>query len=183
MGSAGGGAGGGGGGGGGGSGGNAGTFANMPTTYMPTRPKMGGLLLAPSEGYCAWVGGKPNETWTALDASASAEPISSNQYRPFNGSKSQHYRRQPLGMKWKTGSDLVDFKTTTANKLTDWGMDTIAHIPDPITKKMMNVIDHHTRFTLEYTKEAHAIIHQQFDKYDLANDADATQMFLDSIPA
>jgi hypothetical protein len=66
----------------------------------------------------------------------------------------------------------------------DWGMDTIAHIPDPITKQMMSVIDHYTRFTLEYVKEAHAILRQQFDKYDMiATDADATFMFLDSSPA
>jgi hypothetical protein len=113
QGGAGGGSGGGGGssGGGGGGGGHQGTFAGMPTTYMPVQPKMGGLLLAPSsEGFCALVGGEPYQLWTGLDTSAPTEPISSNQLCPFNGSKSRH---QPLGLKWKTGSDLVDFKTCT----------------------------------------------------------------------
>ena len=47
---------------------------SAPSGYSLVAPIMGGLEYVSSTDQMAWTGGKPNITWTGLDASASSSP-------------------------------------------------------------------------------------------------------------
>jgi hypothetical protein len=148
---------------------------------MPPTPIMGGVIPAPREGNVAWTGGLPKPDWTGLvNPMANVSP---NQHRSFSGQKALAIRRTGLPNKWKTKGDLVDFCTSISKRLKDTGLDSIAHLPDPVDPtKMISVIDHYARFTTTYAREQHAILRSKFDMYDLQNDDTATDiMLLDSV--
>ena len=45
--------------------------------FMPTKPRMGGIIQAKSNEFVVWTGGKPKVEWTELDDSAPKEPLRS----------------------------------------------------------------------------------------------------------
>ena len=47
---------------------------SVPSGYSLVAPIMGGLEYVSTTDQMAWTGGKPNITWTGLDASASSSP-------------------------------------------------------------------------------------------------------------
>jgi GAG-pre-integrase domain/Zinc knuckle len=170
---------GGGGGGGGGGGAPALTQATVPV-YMPDKPIMGGIIPCPKEGYIAWTGGKPLFDWSGLE-NPNVKPTE-NQHRHFSNFKALNYRRSGRPEKWKPGHDLVSLKQYIWEQFVDRGLDSTAYLPDPREPtKMLDVINHHSRFTIEYAKDEHAKLLPKFDDYDLENDRNKIKMFLDCL--
>ena len=121
---------------------------SYPPVIPPDEPNMGGLTK--QAGYeVAWMGGKPNSTWTRLDSSASQFPLTPNQLRSeriSDSMKSYNYRKTGLVTLYDAKKDLMSFKSAVKKHLKDTGMDTIAYINDlQSPTKMYHVVDQHNR--------------------------------------
>ena len=62
------------------------------STYVLVAPIMGGLEYVSSTDQMAWTGGKPNITWTSLDASASSSPSTPSMYRAVGHKDNKAYQ-------------------------------------------------------------------------------------------
>ena len=125
-------------------------------------------------------GGKPNALWTALEVVGTR--ISVLQYRPVGSSSIKGYSARTKGLRTKFNKDgeLENFVTEVMEHMKLTGMDTISYLHDPADKdkpikkkEMTTVIEHHGRFTLDYTKVASKAVKDKWDGYDEQNDADA----------
>ena len=110
--------------------------------------------------------------------------ITALQYRPFGSSSVKGYTSRIRGLKAKFSKEgeLEVFVTEVFDHLKQTELDTITYLPDPANnKEMLSVVEHHGRFTLDYTKAQACIIINDWDKYDKENDAEATLFLLNSL--
>ena len=136
--------------------------------------------------WSAWTGGKPNSTWTGLDASvALLEHTSPNQLRPVYVSSAQkgyNFRRTGFKIPFKPADDLISFQNTVWEHLKDTGMDSIAYLKDPTdATKMTNVVKSHARFTVQSAKLLAEAQTPLYDRYDRTNDMAARTYLLASL--
>jgi hypothetical protein len=148
-------------------------------------PKMGDIVQTSKDEYSGWTGGKPKPDWSGLDATAPKMFKSPCQLRPMYA-KSQidafTLRRKGLEVKFAVTDDLSLFEDKVWKHLLDTGMDTISYLPDVEDSTVMTSVVHgHSRFTLEYTEKSSKELKKEFDLYDDANDAAATQFLLNSL--
>ena len=150
--------------------------------FMPTKPKMGGVIQSRSNKFVVWTGGKPKEDWSDLDNSAAKEPLRSLQLRTLTDKK---YSERISG-----SDDKFDKRTGDFSRLQDelvrhmekHGMDTIAYLQDPKDSKvMLDIVIDHPKFTHVKVKESMEEQVDKYDKYDRNNDASARDYLLDSL--
>ena len=162
--------------------------ATVANVWKPKSPIMGGIIQIGKDDYMPHTGGKPNAQWTGLEASGTR--ISVLQYRPIGSSSIKGYSARTKGLRTKFNKDgeLESFVTDVMEHMKQTGMDTISYLHDPADKdksidkkEMTTVIEHHGRFTLDYTKEASKVIKLKWDGYDEQNDADAVLFLLNSL--
>ena len=68
-------------------------------------------------------------------------------------------------------SSLVDFQNAVCDHFTDCGMDSIAFLPDPENHALMpNIVQSHSRYTIQTTKTLGEPQIAKYDKYDKNND-------------
>ena len=150
--------------------------------WRPDKPTMGDVLRIGKDDYMPLTGGKPNRDWTGLDVTKSR--ISALQYRPVGSSSIKGYTSRTRGLRTKFNKDgeLESFVTDVMDHMKQTGLDTITYLPDPEdNNNMTSVVEHHGRFTLEYTKSAAAKVITKWDNYDKENDADAVLFLLNSL--
>ena len=114
-----------------------------------------------------WTGGKPKKDWTGLEVTRSR--ISALQYRPVGSSSIKGYTSRTRGLRVKFNKDgeLECFVTDVMDHIKQTCLDTITYLPDPADQKIMTtVVEHHGRFTLEYTKTESTKIITKWDGYD-----------------
>ena len=132
--------------------------STVPTTtpWMPTKPIMGGTQQVGANEFSAWTGGKPMADWSGLDPSSKQVPVTPNQYRPVyiaTAQKGHIYRQKGPDAKFKRTGNLPTLEHTVWTHFVDTGMDTIAHVPDPVDNtKMVNVVKEHGRFSADSIK-------------------------------
>ena len=149
--------------------------APIPGAVNPVLPpRMGGLAQTSPTEQTAWTGGQPDYAWTSLAALQFAGPESPNQLRPTHvghAQKAYGLRKTGLTPKFAEKADFVRFIDRVWDHLQDTGMDTIAYLPDseaPTT--MASVVKSHSRFALDYVKNAARIQVAQYDHHDKLND-------------
>ena len=149
---------------------------------------MGGIIQIGKDDYMPHTGGKPNALWTGLEFVGAR--ISVLQYRPIGSLSIKGYSARTKGLRTKFNKDgeLESFVTDVMEHMKQTGMDTISYLHDPADKdkavdkkEMTTVIEHHGRFTLDYTKEASKVVKLKWDGYDEQNDADAVLFLLNSL--
>ncbi|CAJ1940542.1 unnamed protein product [Cylindrotheca closterium] len=150
-------------------------MSGTTSTFQLQPPIMGYTMEINSSGdKMAVVGtGKPLKDWSALDTSAPLA-FSPNQQRPIYGDgKYRHLRTQGLPVKFARKGNLKEFKCQIQEFIEANGFFAITHVPDPVSGKMLCIVNGHPRFTVQsVTKQ----VEQQvtcYDKYDKANDAEA----------
>ena len=124
------------------------------TIWAPPKPIMGGLLQLSEKEYMAWTGGKPKVDWSGLDDEKPSF-VTAPVYRPvgYKSVTSHNDRVTPLKHRFSRNSELEVFVTAVANHLKQNGLDTISYLPDPADEtEMKSVVEHHGRYTKEYTK-------------------------------
>ena len=157
-----------------------------PVPSKPLAPIIGGITLVTKDEWSAWTGGKPNSTWTGLDASvALLEHTSPNQLHPVYVSSAQkgyNFRRTGFKIPFKPADDLISFQNTVWEHLKDTGMDSIAYLKDPTdATKMTNVVKSHARFTVQSAKLLAEAQTPLYDRYDRTNDMAARTYLLASL--
>ena len=162
----------------------------VPTSKVvkPPKPTMGGVADLGDGTWSAWTGGKPKTDWSGLDPSAETENTSPHQLRPASASASQKgytyrcYGGKSNRQQFKPGSDLVAFQLSVWAHLKSTGMDSIAYLPDPEdNSKMSNVVQAHSRYTVQ---SAQLLVQDQlvkYDKNDKENNIAAKTYLLDSL--
>ena len=72
----------------------------------------------------------------------------------------------------------MTFQRMFEEKMIDYGLDTIAHLPNPADPtKMMSVITNHGWYNLkEGVQKANHVAQTYFDDYDESNQRDATKL-------
>ena len=87
------------------------------------------------------------------------------------------------------GGNLLDFQMLIWKKMEEYGLDTIAYLPDPsvdasavtYTTKVHSVITHHSHFTMDKASEAAKAQSAKYNKYDQANNMDTKDLKYKSI--
>ena len=134
--------------------------------------------------FAAWTGGKPNNDWTGLDASAPKSHTNPNQLRPAGVSsqqKSYSARVAPLEQKFKKGDSVKTLETKIWDKLVDFGLDTVTYVHDPKDPtQMISVVKEHPRIMLKHAHESLKQLVPKWDPYDRQNDQAALKLFKDT---
>jgi hypothetical protein len=163
-----------------------GTPASTPRN-PPTAPTVGGLVTSSSGDPVAWTGGKPLANWSGQDPSASHHPLFPGQYRQTSVSdslKSYALRTKGLSPVFNKGDDLTTFEHLLWSHLTEFGMDSIAYISDPLhPARMVSCVKDHARLSVETVSQSISFQKSKYDAYDLANDLAATKFLLRSVHA
>ena len=155
-----------------------------PGPYRPIKPKMGGLKKISDSDWIAWVGGKPNQLFTAL-SKIKPESIEATQYRPqgvSSAAKAAHYRTMGLKDKFKRDNNILLFQKEIMDHLKSHGLDTVTYIKDPTDgAQVVSIVTDHDRFTI---KSADAVEKSQikaYDEYDKGNTRDAVKFLYASL--
>lgn len=152
---------------------------------MPTAPTHGGIVQIDATTHALWVGGKPKADWSGLDPSALTEPVAPTQFRPqgiSSAAKGHSLRERGLDIKFSRASDLENLEHQVWRHLVNHGLDTITYVPDPVDNNIMvNCVKEHGRFSVDSIKRLVKGQLTMYDKYDRANDREATQFLLDSL--
>ena len=145
-------------------------------------PKMGRVVESVKGTFYPCTGGKPKFNWSSINVPSSIP--SPNQIRPVyvgDAQKAYRYRQTGCAIKFKQGDSLQEFEKKVNKHLVDYGMDTIAYIPDVGSTNMVNIVKEHTRFTEEYVRDQAALYEKFYDDYDKSNSAAAREALLNSL--
>ena len=162
----------------------SGTYAKIP--FKPKMPKFGGLKLINDSEEAAWLGGKPNDTWTGLE-NPNPSHVKPTQFRSnsmTSEAKSRSYRIAGITPKFKRGDDVSTFARKFLNRAEDYGLDTIMYVPSPrdkTGKTLVNVLESHGLFRLDEGITAGQDVSQHYDSYCNGTDDDAKQLLLNSV--
>jgi hypothetical protein len=172
--------------------GNIGGHPPTPPTLMTVappqdlpgivKPIMGDIVNLPGGTQIAWVGGKPNTSWTGLDPMTIPIPTPT-MYRNVGSKdvKSFAYRTRGLEQKLTVKDDLRAMSRKIFNHLKQHGMDTISYIPDPANPSVMeSVVEKPNLFTKDYVITKISNYTVLFDDYDCLNDRTAVDFLLAS---
>ena len=147
-------------------------------------PTMGGISQVGDTDHVAYTGGKPKHDWSGLDGIKPTN-IKPTQYRPESigaSSKGLKYRTEGLEIKFTRKSDQLIFQMEIWKRMKDYGMDTIAYLPDPYDPtEVASVVDEHAKYTIEGATKLEQDRYPKLDKYDHANMRDATTLLLNSV--
>ena len=151
-----------------------------PQGVMPTKPIMGGLLQISKDEWGAWTGGKPKADWSQLEDAATTydRPSQLRPMRIVDAQKSYDIRAKALPDEFKPNDDFQAFQLRLWKHFEKWGLDTVAYVPDPVTKKMLSVVVDHSRFTVATVKDQVKEQLKKYDSYDKENDKAATECLL-----
>ena len=150
---------------------------------------MGGIThtgVGKSRQAAAWVGGKPNSLWTALE-DGNACLSSSLQTRSNDPKAATTFIQRQAGLSGnnkphKKGDDLDYFIKKIKAEFEDFGMDTIAHRRDPNDQdSMVCALDLHPRLNQVEMKEESEWVAKRFDSCDEMNDKQARKFLLNSL--
>ena len=143
---------------------------------------MGELMVVDADGRQVAVvgGGAPMKDWSQGLNPQKKVAYSPGQQRPIMGdAKNRAHRVSGLATKFDLTGNLRKFERGVRQQLQDYGLDTIAHLPDPVTKEPVCVVTNHPRFNVESAKLMVKDQVSKYDKYDRANDAEA-KLFLEN---
>ena len=175
-----------------------GSFAQVPSPSSNTqatavvaprvvRPLMGGVLVTEEGGEVAWVGGRPNSTWTGLqDPHAALESPSQLRSRGSNWAKGELYRRKgmesKLTIKRQVNSSFIFFRDKLVQHAEHCGMDTIMCVPDPADlSKMILITTYYAKFTVETVRTVMTTQTVLWDSYDKSNNRDLVAFLMNSL--
>ena len=142
-----------------------------------------------SESYYYAFGGAPKSDWSGIK-DPTTRLISDMCCRPtdrVSGQKATISRQKGLELKYAQGVKVSDFQKKVLDHLKDYGLDTIAYLPDPqaeaSTLDVLNVISHHARFTgnMEKSIQSCKDISMKYDSWDKRHDNEALKFLMNSI--
>jgi hypothetical protein len=109
---------------------------------------MGVVMRLNKDFYVAVVGGKPNDSWKGLEKPMDLAEMTSYQHRPTltnESTKANVNRIKGQDNPYESDSKKIkEFVENVYKHLKDYGMDTIAYVPDPMDKNRM------TNYVLDY---------------------------------
>ena len=147
-------------------------------------PIMGGCKQLPDEQWIVWSGGVPNADWSGLK-NPDPDAVRPTQFRPEGIStsiKTRYYRVLGLSTKFTQESDLLTFQQEVHEHLEEYGMDTIAYLPNPDDSgEMIYVVNNHARFTTREAEQAEKAQQKKYDAFDLVNSMDAKKFLFQSV--
>lgn len=131
-------------------------------------------------------GGAPKWDWTGIQ-DPKLRLLSDPCYRsldPVQGQKTAHHRTKSLAKKFENSMKLSDFGTKVMEHLREYGLDTLAYLPDPRNPtKVLSVVDYHARFTgdMEKSLKSCADCKLTYDSWDKKHDHDAKKFLFNSL--
>jgi hypothetical protein len=157
----------------------------------PSNPIMGTTeeTYPGSDNFYYAFGGEPLSDWTGIK-DPDSRLISDMCCRPtdrVSGQKGTIARQKGLDTKYSQSVKLSDFQKKIWTHLKDYGLDTIAYLPDPqadpSSKEVLSVITHHARFTgnMEKSMTASQSIKKKYDSWDLRHDNEASKFLMNSL--
>ena len=146
---------------------------------------MGRRIMQYDGSYVLYCGGEPKHDWSELTDESKLAPTRATQSCSLSVNderKASEYRLRGLEQRFKQTDSLEQFQAQVKTHLLKYGLDTISYLPDPVEPtQMVSVVDHHAKFSQETAKQAHYPLRPRFDKYDLENDALASDFLMNSI--
>jgi len=159
---------------------------HVPEEYMPTKPKMGGILHKGSYHY-AWTGGKHDIHWRGLDPSTKKREPTTFMLRD-NGPKSQTSTKDRESNIYgvdstkkfkKDKADVDHFVKELLKFLTKMGMDVIIYRKDPLdSTKMVNILTDYYHLNKKVMAAQAPWFLERYDSYDEENDRQAKECLL-----
>ena len=142
-----------------------------------------------SSSYYYAFGGEPKGDWSGIK-DLKSRMISDMCCRPTDrvtGQKSTLARQKGLDVPYSQGVRLSEFQKKIWEHLKDYGLDTIAYLPDQqadsTSLQVLSVVTHHARFTgnMEKVKNLCSDIKSKFDEWDLRHDNEAIKFLMNSL--
>ena len=154
-------------------------------TFMPVKPRNGGLIQTGLKEFTAWTGGKPRPEGKGL-AHPNKSYLGIDQHRPLTtkGQGAQAIRRKGLETKFTRTSNRDQFATTVQRHLAIHGMDPIAYLQQDGAERLVHICEKYLDYgTLKVVKVKAELQAKNNDNYDDQNNRDACMFLLDSLEA
>jgi hypothetical protein len=162
---------------------------NEPMKFEIPKPRTGDeIRLTVTKHTCGVVVGKPKASWMGLEAPMEPSEVIAYQHWPMptnESTKAKANRMAGQEKHYEIGSmkKIKELVEEVYKHLKDYGMDTIAYLPDPTDEnRMTNCVLGYARLTTKTTKKMMlANRFQLYDSYNRKNDKEAVEVLLASV--